>query len=206
MSAPASAKSHTKGEHGERAVCSEGSEEARRREEEKRKRKKEKGREKEREREGRKGKRKRVPKERKGESEWKEEERPTLNYSKIRGRVSRTYCLSLSRRVAATLFLSKLRYARYFPVPHASRCHPFSTYFLSAWCVPFFFSSSLPESLAPPSIALFFIPRLCLPSVLFSSSFSSSFSLFFHHHLLFFLFFFFFFLFSFFYRARFLEQ
>lgn len=53
MSAPASAKSHTKGEHGERAVCSEGSEEARRREErkreeEKRKRKKEKGREKER--------------------------------------------------------------------------------------------------------------------------------------------------------------
>lgn len=47
MSAPASAKSHTKGEHGERAVCSEGSEEARRREErkreeEKRKRKKEK--------------------------------------------------------------------------------------------------------------------------------------------------------------------
>lgn len=47
MSAPASAKSHTKGEQGERTACSEGSEEVRKREREWQRKEKERKREKE---------------------------------------------------------------------------------------------------------------------------------------------------------------
>lgn len=137
--------------------------------EEKRKRKEE--REKERKRE-------RVPKDRKGESKWKEEERPTLNYSKIRGRVSQTYCLSLFRGeprrryfcqnyVMLAIFLSRTR-------PVAIRLAP--TSFLHGLFFSFFF---LTHSRSPPLFrpSRSFLSLDCAFRVCF-------FPPHFHHHLL----------------------